>query len=59
MNNCINRVDDVTFKLLKYGAAFASVIIRAGYSEFSAPEVVATIPYTACAKGEFFSESLI
>jgi len=37
----------MTDRFLKYGAEFERAIMRAGYSEFSAPDVVATMEYTA------------
>ena len=43
MNSWISRVDAVTLRFLKYGAELESAMIRAGYKEFSAPDVVATI----------------
>lgn len=43
LNSWSNRVDEVKLRCLKYGAELDRAMIRAGYSEVSAPEVVATI----------------
>jgi hypothetical protein len=43
VKSCISRADAETPICLKYGAAFDSAIIRAGYSDIRVPEVVATI----------------
>ena len=44
----ISRVEDVTVRSLKYAAELAKEIIKAGYRELKAPEVVATIAYIDC-----------
>jgi hypothetical protein len=43
-------VDVITDRFLKYGAEFDKAIMRAGYSELSAPAVVATMEYIAWQK---------
>jgi hypothetical protein len=41
-------LDATTDRFLKYGAAFASAMISAGYMELREPEVVAMMEYTDC-----------
>ena len=47
VNSCNKRVAELTVKSLKYGAELESAMIRAGYIELSAPDVVATMKYIA------------
>lgn len=44
----MSRADEITERFLKYGAAFERAMMRAGYNELSAPDVVAIIEYMAC-----------
>lgn len=44
----MSLAEDLTLRFLKYGAQLESAIIKAGYKELRAPEVVATIAYIAC-----------
>lgn len=43
----MSLVDETTERFLKYGAAFDSAMISAGYNELSVPDVVAIIEYIA------------
>ena len=47
VKSCNSRVAELTVKSLKYGAEFDSAMISAGYIEFNAPDVVATMKYIA------------
>ena len=39
----MRRADVLTLRFLKYGAELERAIMRAGYREFSEPDVVATM----------------